>query len=127
MERKTIKYFSILAILGFSLGLSSCYYDNEELLYSAAPCDNTFTFASRIAPLVSQQCANSGCHSGANPSAGLSLVTYDEIKAIVDNGGFAGSLNGSNGYSIMPKGTSGLSTCDQNAVTAWINAGALNN
>jgi hypothetical protein len=125
MVRLTTK--TSMLLLFMSTLLSSCYYDNEEYLYSAAPCDNTFTFTSRIAPLVSQQCASSGCHSGANPSAGLSLTTYDEIKVIVDNGGFAGSLNGSNGFSIMPKGTSGLSTCDQNAVTAWINAGALNN
>jgi hypothetical protein len=105
---------------------NSCYYDNEEYLYSSVPCDNTYTFTSRIAPLVAQQCA-SGCHEGANPSAGLSLTTYDEIKAIVDNGGFAGSLDGTNGYSIMPKGTTGLSTCDKNAVNDWIGGGALNN
>jgi hypothetical protein len=112
-------------LIGVTL-LNSCYYDNEEYLYSSTPCDSTFTFASRIAPLVEQQCA-SGCHEGANPSAGLSLTTYDEIKSIVDNGGFAGSLEGTNGYSIMPKGTAGLSACDKAAVNAWINAGAPNN
>ncbi len=117
---------SVLTLmLGVTL-FNSCYYDNEEYLYSSTPCDNTFTFTSRIAPLVAQQCA-SGCHEGANPSAGLSLTTYDEIKAIVDNGGFAGSLDGSNGYSIMPKGTTGLSSCDKTAVNAWITAGAPNN
>lgn len=117
---------SVLTLmLGVTL-FNSCYYDNEEYLYSSTPCDNTFTFTSRIAPMVAQQCA-SGCHEGANPSAGLSLTTYDEIKAIVDNGGFAGSLDGSNGYSIMPKGTSGLSSCDKTAVNAWITAGAPNN
>lgn len=126
MERKTIKHFFFILVLGSILGISSCYYDNEELLYSNAPCDTTSTFSSRIAPLVQQKCA-SGCHEGANPSANLSLTTYDEIKAIVDNGGFAGSLNGTNGYSIMPKGTTGLSTCDKGAVTAWISAGAPNN
>ena len=126
MERKTIKHFFFIIVLGFILGISSCYYDNEELLYSNAPCDNTSTFSSRIAPLVQQKCA-SGCHEGANPSANLSLTTYDEIKAIVDNGAFAGSLDGTNGYSIMPKGTTGLNTCDKTAVNAWISAGAPNN
>ncbi len=124
MVRSITKY-SLLLLFTAAL-FNSCYYDNEEYLYSTTPCDNTFTFTSRIAPLVAQQCA-SGCHEGANPSAGLSLTTYDEIKAIVDNGGFAGSLDGSNGYSIMPKGTSGLSTCDKTAVNAWITAGAPNN
>lgn len=126
MERKTTKHFFFLLALSFIVGISSCYYDNEELLYSNAPCDTTSTFTSRIAPLVQQQCA-SGCHEGPNPSANLSLTTYDEIKAIVDNGGFAGSLDGSNGYSIMPKGTTGLNTCDITAVNAWISAGAPNN
>jgi hypothetical protein len=76
---------------------------------------------------VQQQCASSSCHSGPNPAASLSLTTYDEIKAIVDNGSFVASLDGSNGYSIMPKGTSGLNSCDKNAITNWINAGAPNN
>jgi len=124
MARLTTKSF-LTILLAVTL-FNSCYYDNEEFLYSSTPCDNTFTFTSRIAPLVAQQCA-SGCHEGANPSAGLSLTTYDEIKAIVDNGGFAGSLDGSNGYSIMPKGTTGLSSCDKTAVNAWITAGAPNN
>jgi len=124
MARLITKY-SLLLLFTAAL-FNSCYYDNEEYLYSSVPCDNTFTFTSRIAPLVAQQCA-SGCHEGANPSAGLSLTTYEEIKAIVDNGGFVGSLDGSNGYSIMPKGTSGLNACDKNAVNAWIGAGALNN
>ena len=124
MVRLITKY-SLLLLFTAAL-FNSCYYDNEEYLYSSVPCDNTYTFTNRIAPLVAQQCA-SGCHEGANPIAGLSLTTYDEIKAIVDNGGFAGSLDGTNGYSIMPKGTTGLSTCDKNAVNDWIGAGALNN
>ena len=33
----------------------------------------------------------------------------------------------SNGYSIMPKGTTGLSTCDKTAINEWIGAGAPNN
>lgn len=126
MVLKTTKHFFLFFSLGFALSISSCYYDKEELLYTSAPCDTTSTFSSRIAPLVQQKCAT-GCHEGANPSAGVSLTTYDEIKAIVDNGSFAGSLDGSNGYSIMPKGTSGLSSCDINAVNKWISGGALNN
>jgi hypothetical protein len=121
----SITKYSLLLLFTAAL-FNSCYYDNEEYLYSSAPCDNTFTFTSRIAPLVAQQCA-SGCHEGANPSASLSLTTYDEIKAIVDNGGFAGSLDGTNGYSIMPKGTTGLNACDKTAVNNWIGAGAPNN
>jgi hypothetical protein len=116
-----------MMLLTMTMLLTACYYDNEEYLYSSVPCDNTFTFTSRIAPLVAQQCA-SGCHEGANPSAGLLLTTYDEIKACVDNNNkFANSLTGANGASIMPKGTSGLSTCDKTAVNAWITAGAPNN
>jgi hypothetical protein len=124
MVRSITKYS--LFLLFIAALFNSCYYDNEEYLYSSAPCDNTFTFTSRIAPLVAQQCAN-GCHEGPNPSANLSLSTYDEIKAIVDNGGFAGSLDGTNGYSIMPKGTTGLSACDKTAVNDWIGGGAPNN
>jgi hypothetical protein len=125
MMARSITKYGLLLLFTAAL-FNSCYYDNEEYLYSSVPCDNTFTFTSRIAPLVAQQCA-SGCHEGANPSASLSLTTYDEIKAIVDNGGFAGSLDGTNGFSIMPKGTTGLSVCDKTAVNDWIGGGALNN
>ena len=125
MVRLTTK--TSMLLLTVTMLLTACYYDNDEYLYSATPCDNTFTFTSRIAPLVAQQCA-SGCHEGANPSAGLLLTTYDEIKACVDNNNkFANSLTGANGASIMPKGTSGLSNCDKTAIQAWISAGALNN
>lgn len=125
MVRLTTK--SSMLLLTMTMLLTACYYDNEEYLYSSVPCDNTFTFTSRIAPLVAQQCA-SGCHEGPNPSAGLLLTTYDEIKACADNNNkFANSLTGANGASIMPKGTSGLSTCDKTAIQAWISAGALNN
>jgi hypothetical protein len=125
MMARLITKYGLLLLFTAAL-FNSCYYDNEEYLYSSVPCDNTFTFTSRIAPLVAQQCA-SGCHEGPNPSANLSLTTYDEIKAIVDNGGFAGSLVGTNGYSIMPKGTTGLGACDKTAVNDWIGGGALNN
>jgi len=124
MVRLTTK--TSILLLTMTMLLTACYYDNEEYLYSATPCDNTFTFTSRIAPLVAQQCAK-GCHEGPNPSADLSLSTYAEIKSIVDNNKFANSLTGANGASIMPKGTSGLSACDKNAVNAWIGANAPEN
>lgn len=122
MALQTIK---ILVII-FSIMLTSCYYDVAER-FPSNTCDETFTFNSRIFPLVQQQCASSACHSGPNPAASLSLTTYDEIKAIADNGSFIASLDGTNGYSIMPKGTSGLNACDKNVITNWINAGAPNN
>jgi hypothetical protein len=122
MALRTINTLTLL----LALLLTSCYYDVAER-FPTNTCDETFTFNSRILPLVQQQCASSSCHSGANPAAGLSLTNYNEIKAIVDNGSFVSSLTGTNGYSIMPKGTSGLTACDQTAITNWINAGALNN
>lgn len=122
MVLRTIKTLVFI----FSIMLTSCYYDVAER-FPTNTCDETFTFNSRILPLVQQQCASSACHSGSNPSAGLSLTTYNEIKAIVDNGSFIASLDGTNGYSVMPKGTSGLNACDKNAITNWINDGAPNN
>jgi hypothetical protein len=122
MVHRTIK----LITLGVALTFSSCYYDVAER-FPNNTCDETFTFSSRIGPLIQQQCATSGCHSGANPAASLSLTNYNEIKTIVDNGSLVESLNGTNGYSVMPKGTTGLISCDYNAIMNWINAGAPNN
>lgn len=84
-----------------------------------------FSFSQNIAPTIELAC--SGCHSGSNPSGNLTLDTYDQIRAVALDGRLMHSLNGTNGYSIMPDNTLGLPDCNKNQFQNWVNAGAPNN
>lgn len=93
---------------------------------SCEDCDPTASsFANNIAPLIDLYC--SGCHGGASPDGGLSLLTYDDISGSALDGSLMHSLNGTGGYTLMPDNTSGLPQCYKDQVAAWIAAGAPNN
>lgn len=89
-------------------------------------CDTTnVTYLTHIKPLIQNHCQ--GCHSGGNPSGGISLTIYNDVKAVADNGKLFGSISHLSGYSPMPQNGSKLSDCQINAVKIWINQGAPNN
>ncbi len=83
------------------------------------------TFSGILWPLVEANCT--GCHSGTNPSGGVSLTDYTSVYNSCMNGNFMNSLNGTNGVSIMPNGTGGLPSCQIDQFQAWVDAGAPNN
>jgi hypothetical protein len=118
------KTFILLAIGIFML--SSCYYDKEDLLYGS-DCDTTnVTYSSTIRGLVNNYgCL--GCHVGNNPSGGINLETYDNVKTVIDNGRLYGAITHSSGFKPMPDGAAKMNSCDINKVKAWIDAGAPNN
>jgi hypothetical protein len=89
-------------------------------------CDTAnVKYSTYIKPLLDKNC--NGCHSGANPSANISLSTYANVKIHVNSNALYGSISHDPNYAAMPKGTAKLSNCDLNKVNAWIKAGALNN
>ena len=89
-------------------------------------CDTlNYTFNAYILPIIQTNC--SGCHSGGSPDANLVLTNYAEILSIANDGSLIHSLNGTGGYSIMPKNTSGLQSCKITQIQKWINDGAPNN
>ena len=89
-------------------------------------CDTVnYTFNAYILPIIQTNCT--GCHSGGSPDANLSLTNYAEIASIANDGSLMHSLNGTGGYSIMPKNTSGLQSCKITQIQKWINDGAPNN
>lgn len=88
-------------------------------------CDTTAVkFSAFVQPLIQNQCQ--GCHGATNPSGGISLTNYTQIKASVQGGRFWGSIKQLSGYSAMPVGGK-LSACELNKIDAWIKRGALNN
>lgn len=107
--------------------LSGCYYDKEEELYGALPCDTSnVTYAASISSIMGTYGCLS-CHGNVNPSAGIVLNNYTGVKAAVVNGSLYGSLNHSQGFAPMPQGAGKISNCDLSRIKAWIDSGAPNN
>ena len=121
-----IRFFSILLLI---VGVQACYYDNEEDLYpisNETGCDTTaISYSQFVSTLISQHCL--ACHSGSTPSGNISLASYDDIKALAQNGRLMGVLRHDAGFSPMPKGSNKLPDCDIKKVAAWIGDGAKNN
>lgn len=124
-----MKLFFSLLFSSILLVLSSCYYDNESLLYgSNAPCTDTGTVVSytqKVVPLLRQNCYT--CHTGSFPSGGIVMGTYTTDKAIAVNGKLYGSIIHATGYSPMPKGMAKMNSCQLQAIKKWIDAGTPNN
>lgn len=92
---------------------------------SCTACDtSSVTFSSVIQPLIELKCQ--GCHSGAEPSAGLSLMSYSDIRNTALSGMLMSSIQGTDGYVLMPYNSSPLPDCQIDQIQDWIDAGAPN-
>lgn len=113
-----------MVILLGGIFLSSCYYDNEEELYpfGNSNCDtlSVITYSNSIQAIANTNCAISGCHTGVNPTGGIKLETYQQLKSIADNGKLGSRTLVEK--DMPPSGP--LSNCDLEAIQVWINTGA---
>lgn len=117
----------MLTGLFLSLGLSSCYKDNEEDLYpSNGDTCNTqnVSFSQVIEPLIGNNCLS--CHSATNTSGGVRLDGYSNIADAATNGRLLGAIRHDAGFSAMPQGGK-LPDCAISQFEAWVEQGALNN
>ena len=112
------------------LGLTTCTYNNEEVLYSNSndSCDTTnITFKTKVTSVFSRNCL--ACHGNSvadNNGGGIRLQDYNDVKAILNNA--YGSMAHLPGYPPMPKGMSNtIDACDIKTVRIWKEAGAPNN
>jgi hypothetical protein len=125
---RIIKITGILSLLVVSF--SGCYYDNKQELYPLASgtCDTAaISYSKSIVPIMNLYCSVSGCHNTASAAAGIKTDTYLDLKAAVNGGRFVGAIEGTSGFSPMPKGGAKMSTCNLNKINAWINAKMPNN
>jgi hypothetical protein len=124
MKRNTQKHLIILGLL--AAFVSACYYDNAEDLYQNYPknCDvSAVSYSIDVRPIIDQNCVS--CHGGVAPQAGLDLTTYDKVKANTAN--IRDRINRPiSDALVMPQGGP-MPQCSIDKVTAWIDAGALNN
>jgi mono/diheme cytochrome c family protein len=125
MKLKVIGLLSIIVMIAFS----SCYYDKADLLYPtpSGACDTTgaVSYNQQILPLLQQYCYS--CHSGSNPSGGITVGNYAADKAIAINGKLYGSISYASGYTAMPEAAAKLSDCQIATVKKWIDENSPNN
>lgn len=92
---------------------------------SCDECDTTnLTYANGIKAIFDQNCIT--CHGGSNPSAGLSLTTYQDVKnALIDPLDLIVRINGGdNSNPVMPQGGR-MTQCNIDKIQSWYNQGIL--
>lgn len=107
---------------------TACYYDKEEDLYpyDQGNCDTgNVSYTLHIKPLLDNSCVS--CHQVSNPSGGVLLDSYNQVKTYAENGRLYGSLNHESGFVAMPLGGGKINSCSLLQVKAWIDNGSLDN
>lgn len=118
-----VKSFSALfACICLINSYSGCTYDNAEELYGKQECETeSVSFSSDIWPLISNNCAISGCHVN-----GQQLPTLENYQQISQN---AQTIKTKTGNGTMPPDGSGKSlTLEEiNQIACWVDSGTQNN
>ncbi len=117
---KTGSFFLSLALV-----MQSCYYDKEELLYpgstAAVDCSTVpATFSANVLPIVSANCATSGCHD-ATASGGLTFQNHSQISGAQARINARALIE----KTMPPSGP--LQPSEINAIKCWLESGAPNN
>ncbi len=121
-QMKNLQCAFLIMFVGFTFAMSGCYYDNKTEMYGTAVCDTANpTYTATIQPMINQNCI--GCHGSSSPSGGVSLTSYEQVKAVATKGSLEGTMNQSGGYAVMPPAGK-LDTCKLNQVAKWIRNGA---
>lgn len=85
-------------------------------------CDSSnLRYVGDIQAIVNQNCVN--CHGGNSPSAGLSLINYQNVKSAIQNNNLKEKINEELNFSVMPPGGK-MNDCDLSRMNKWINSGA---
>lgn len=115
----------IILMLTVAIVFPGCYYDNEIKLYGVEECSTEpSTYSGTVSVIISNNCLS--CHSQSVSSGGITLETYNQVKAQADNGNLLGVISHSSGFSPMPKNGPQLSECNITAIRQWIEGGTLN-
>jgi len=127
IKRKLICFFMVAFVI---LGLCTCNYNKEEILYPnlTNSCDTTnITFKGKVVSILEANCLR--CHGNAMANSnggGIRLEDYADVKARMDR--IYGSMAHQTGYIPMPKGMSSkIDTCQIKTFRIWMDAGGLNN
>ena len=136
-----VKYFylSVLTLVVVII-LFACRHEilprnngNNSIPPATAGCNpDSVYFVNEILPLISSNCAKSGCHDNITHAEGVNLTTYNNIIRYVVPGNAGNSklykmLNKANGDRMPPAPMAALSQAQKDKISKWINQGAKNN
>lgn len=83
-------------------------------------CDTLYEgFAQNIDPIISSNCATSGCHDSNSPPNGIALETHAQIKDETKNGKLLCSIRHESGCSNMPSGQPQLDAEKIRLIECW--------
>ena len=113
--------------------LAGCSKTTTVLIDNSAPITTTVSFSKDIQPILTDNCAKSGCHNGSiNPNLSSGLAYSSLI-----NGNFVNTANPENSEvylwltgkrsATMPLGAANNPSNINNLMLAWIKQGASNN
>ena len=97
------------------------------------PCSpDSVYFVNEIMPIISSNCAKSGCHDAASHKEGVILTNYTNIMRYVTPGNASGSklytiINRTDNDRMPPAPLPAIPQDQKNKIFKWINQGALNN
>lgn len=107
------------------IALIKKWIDQGALNNGCDDCDSTnISFSMFVSPFITNTCQ--GCHSGVEPSGGIFLTNYDQIKTQALNGNLLSVIRHEPGYIPMPYNQQKLSDCKIEQIRLWIDNGAQN-
>jgi hypothetical protein len=120
-------------IVGLFFSITGCYKTTTLLVDNTPAITKTVSFSTDILPLLSTNCAKSGCHNG---SISPNLSAANAFNSLV-NGNFTNTTTPANSLlylwltgkesATMPLGASNNPSNINGFVLAWITQGAKNN
>ncbi len=132
-------YRSCLLLTGILLLSYACTYNKGEIVNPVcADVIEEVSFSADIQPILTANCATSGCHSGNDPEGNLNLETGKSYAELSKQG--TGYIDvATPKYSVLysslvstsspmpPLGQQPLSPCDLKRIEIWMSEGALDN
>jgi hypothetical protein len=132
MSNNKLKIISLILLLFFTV-LMGCYKTTTLLVDDAPAITATVSFSSDIVPLLTANCAKSGCHNG---SISPDLSAANAYNSLV-TGNFVSTSTPANSLvylwltgkesATMPLGASNNPSNINGYILAWITQGAENN
>jgi len=132
---------NFLVLILFSLYVQSCTYNKGEAVTPNSGCTTTYSnlsFTSDIQPILTTNCAISGCHSGSSPQGNFTLESSKAYATLSKKG--SGYIDVSDPKSSVlyssivsisnpmpPNGMQALSACDLKRIEIWMSEGAKDN
>ncbi len=110
------KLFTLSILVG--LTMASCTTSEIPVDEVTEPIVELVTYTGDVKAIIDNNCI--GCHGASNPQAGLSLVTYQQVRTAAENGNLIFRMNNATNP-MPPSGT--LSANVRAIIDAWADDG----